>query len=646
MPRLPSPENVPSKVRQAGGSGGILRAPAAPVDTGELGETITGIGSNLLRGEDRVRKSDESFRRSTAVTEFEEETANELRELGLSGDLSNAEQSAAFGNSMTARIGELQSRLGGGSENHQNRFNARLETSRARFADKAAIMAADIRKKKTGALIGQDLNRLTDQMNDGSLSIDDAFGRLDEIIDDQADSMSVPDEIAFRQSGRSLLVASRFENFMSNGAIEDAESLLEEPGVAAVLSPELQTQLDRRITEAKREAGKLTVLSTGQILVDRSGRRIAQGPEKQQKGFTLKPGETRFDFEGEKVASVLAEEKTFTLRPGERVVDTDGKTIVEATNRPITHILSPEQIVVDEKGNPIAEGTKVKERLVEIGDETSPTGSRFVKESEAEGKPGRPRKPQVEIKNLGEDAFLKRLGEKDADRVDSLETQAALAQENLTDITRLRAATKSGKFTTGLFANTRQIIARFAALLEIPGGEISKLIGDAATADTLDSASARLAIQTVQQGGRITNLFITTIKDSLPSLTRTPEGNLILIDVMERLEERKIEMAALAESFVQEHETLRPKGVPTYFDAIRKLEKDDPVITPEILNRIKSASKSAPKSFKELVGDVVGDGEGIPVPAALADKPDKTRIRQKSTGQLFEKRGDRMFPVE
>ncbi len=229
-----------------------------------------------------------------------------------------------------------------------------------------------------------------------------------------------------------------------------------------------------------------------------------------------------------------------------------------------------------------------------------------------------PSGPLITITNLGEDALASELGKLDAKRINQLETDAQTAIRTKREVARMRAAIESGRFKTGVFADMRQFIARLFDFAGIDPAEVSDLIGDAATADTLDAASARLGVDMAQKLGRITNMSLKFVKDALPALTRTPEGNKILILVMERVADRDIEIASLADSYFSRFGSLRPKDRKSFFEATRDLDESDPVIDEKLRQRIIDGSKNAPASFSDIKGFTEsilrdrGVPEGIP----------------------------------
>jgi len=107
-----------------------------------------------------------------------------------------------------------------------------------------------------------------------------------------------------------------------------------------------------------------------------------------------------------------------------------------------------------------------------------------------------------------------------------------------------------------------------------------------------------------QKLGRITNMSLKFVIDALPNLTRTPEGNKILIEVMDRVADREIEIARLVNSYIGEFGTLRPEGRKSFLEASFDLDESDPVIDDKLKQRIIEGSKKAPAKFSDIKGFV------------------------------------------
>jgi hypothetical protein len=247
--------------------------------------------------------------------------------------------------------------------------------------------------------------------------------------------------------------------------------------------------------------------------------------------------------------------------------------------------------------------------LKAIADPTSPTGERWVSEEDAIGKPAPGRAPIVSLTGLGESEFVKQVGKNDADRLKAIENDAQEAFRTKAEVDRMEAAISSGEFTTGVFSEALVFVARLGDRLGV-SEDIKAFVGSAATADTLDAASNRIAIAQAQKMSRVTNMSLTFIRDSVPNLMRTPEGNTILLEVMRRTADREIQIAQIADEMTSgETPSLRPKDKPSFFQRVRDLEETDPVITPELRAKIVGTASKAPKSWKEVLKDQLASGE-------------------------------------
>jgi hypothetical protein len=170
---------------------------------------------------------------------------------------------------------------------------------------------------------------------------------------------------------------------------------------------------------------------------------------------------------------------------------------------------------------------------------------RYVKKSDAVGQEAVVSDgTTINLNEKGPSKFREEMGKLDAKRVETLNDGAQQSFRDLDEITRMKSALDSGRFQTGTLAFQRQMVSRLATFLGVnQDNEIWRMIGSASTADTLDAAMNRLAVSEAQKMGRITNMSLEFIKSSLPNLIRTPGGNRILVDVMERGAQRQIDLA-------------------------------------------------------------------------------------------------------
>lgn len=244
----------------------------------------------------------------------------------------------------------------------------------------------------------------------------------------------------------------------------------------------------------------------------------------------------------------------------------------------------------------------------------------------------------VNINQGQETAFRKKIGTEEATLLIDIEQKGASAREQLVEIDRIKSALKSGTFTTGFAADSRVWLARLFEFFDVAPPE--NIIGNAATADTLDAAAARLGIEAATEMSRITNLTLEFIKSSLPQLTRTVEGNKILADVLERMAKRKIELARRAEDFKREG-TLTPEGKQSWNEMLDELNETDPVIDDKLRKRIEEGAKGAPRSFslfKDFRFPFAGSEsfpEGIPTGSIELGTKDGVRYFRTSDGELL-----------
>jgi hypothetical protein len=234
----------------------------------------------------------------------------------------------------------------------------------------------------------------------------------------------------------------------------------------------------------------------------------------------------------------------------------------------------------------------------------------------------------------GKEAFAKATAEADVKRIASQVGAATQATKDKVEIARMRAALDAGDFKTGAFAQQRQFVARLANFLGLDeDNPVLEEIGNARTSDTLDAAVNKMAINEAANLGRITNMSLGFVKDSLPSLTRTPEGNRILIDVMDRSADRQILLGKVAEEYQRNFGSLNPTddvwkerypNIPrmSFSEAAANIEAKDPVVNEEMINKIKSHVKTAPKTFKAASEKAVPTG--LPKGSVYAGKSKRT----------------------
>ena len=315
---------------------------------------------------------------------------------------------------------------------------------------------------------------------------------------------------------------------------------------------------------------------------------------------------------------------------------------IEQAQKPMDPVkLSENEILVEPgTGRTLARGlpkdnrTDIEKRAVLAGKVPgTPEFQQFIEDATL--------KPGVSINMKGEGRFVEKLGEITAEKLGKLNDNAQAATLTLTEIDRAKTALDSGKFTTGSFGEFRAEVARFAEFMGAPD-EIKNAIGDAATADTFEAATKRLALNEIPKLERTLVAGLKIVQESLPALSRTPEGNRILLDVMERVANREIQLAELANDIsLDPNVGDDPRKIGReMLKSMREMEKSDPIITEELRQRIKDGTKNAPKSIADVFNELKGASspEGVAIPDGfeyVGKTPDgKVRVKNKATGRI------------
>lgn len=138
-----------------------------------------------------------------------------------------------------------------------------------------------------------------------------------------------------------------------------------------------------------------------------------------------------------------------------------------------------------------------------------------------------------------------------AKRYDDLSTQAQSAQQMLGLYDLAQAGLDSG-VRTGSFGGAEQAVRQMGLALGI--GNADKIAGG----ELLTAVQNRMALQMrspdsgMGMPGAVSDRDLTFLKEAQIGLDRTPEGNRKMLDAFRRLEQRKVEIAQLADQYVQQ----------------------------------------------------------------------------------------------
>lgn len=627
----------------------------------DLGAGVADFGQSMAAADDRIKTRQEALDRMRIKTAVREELRKVGESASRTGDLSAAGNAEAVGLEGRAILDQAMSSHGGRDESKAALAES-LEAEFRTFSDTVAVRATEAGDARADAVAGEIISEGHAQAFSGANPNDliDEFMRL---------HMSPGADLkASLRTGGEINVIRRYTQAVVTGSLDrlfaagDAESIglvqdsMNDPAVQRALGQKGQTEIFRRLEAVKRDQSALRTQPVKDIpreVFDRLS------PAQQAEVLGAVPDETTINGVPERIFSQMTPKQQekflgiedddeakvknipreiydgLTSEQQERVLgaapsDTTIKGIPEEVwkdlsaeqQRQIIGIATPE-----EKG---------AATLAEAGTVLGRDPNEQERQELADVAPGT---PLVTIE-ADETAFLKGLGKSEAEEVTRIRTDARVAQRAKAEIERSRLAIESGRFTTGVFSDARVFLSRLA---EFAGADekTKDLLGDAATADTIDAASARLGIEVAQKLSRLTNMSLTFIERGLPGLARTPEGNRILLEVMDRTSDREIEIAAMAETFVNRHKSLRPENEASFFDKVADLEKNDPIITPELRQSIIDGSQNAPKSFKDIFEkgkDILGgDVPTFSTPEEVNDLPSGTEYIWGPDGKSYRK---------
>ena len=139
-----------------------------------------------------------------------------------------------------------------------------------------------------------------------------------------------------------------------------------------------------------------------------------------------------------------------------------------------------------------------------------------------------------------------------AKRYDDLTTQAQSAQQMLGLYDLAQAGLDSG-VRTGSFGGAEQAVRQMGLALGI--GNADKIAGG----ELLTAVQNRMALQMrspdsgMGMPGAVSDRDLTFLKEAQIGLDRTPEGNRKMLDAFRKLEQRKLEIAQLADQYIQQN---------------------------------------------------------------------------------------------
>lgn len=189
----------------------------------------------------------------------------------------------------------------------------------------------------------------------------------------------------------------------------------------------------------------------------------------------------------------------------------------------------------------------------------------------------------INLEGKGDTEILKNQFNSETKYLETLRTNATAAATTknalapvITMLQPVREGKQPGFFTGGFAAPRLQAGQALTAVdnlfgLGIGSDSINKLVGgDPAAAEVLRANMARLRTGMSEALSRVTNLQLTVLEDQLPNLAMTPQGNLIIAEMLNRTADRDLKLFEYAQKLERTYGgTINPANKPTdYRDKI------------------------------------------------------------------------------
>ncbi len=205
--------------------------------------------------------------------------------------------------------------------------------------------------------------------------------------------------------------------------------------------------------------------------------------------------------------------------------------------------------------------------------------------------------PSTVVNNIdnGEKSFQKEFGKTMATNFDTMVTQAQAAPQTIAKINEFRNLTRSG-IQTGKVQDMTLPARQFFNSIGITDDQ------NIAGQETINSIASNFVLDKFNSlKGPQTDKDAILVAGAVPQLSKTPEGNALILDLAERAEQYKIEMANEASGYVSLKGQLDPGWIQHYSQWAQK----NPLLTPELRAQVQAAKSGktvAPRKPFTYVG--------------------------------------------
>lgn len=180
--------------------------------------------------------------------------------------------------------------------------------------------------------------------------------------------------------------------------------------------------------------------------------------------------------------------------------------------------------------------------------------------------------------------FEKASGKMFAEDYSSIMRAGSSAAQN--DARLRRFEELAGKVSTGKLTPATTQVKAFGKSLGVDL-EALGITDDVAPAQALDSLATQLSMDLIQQTkGAVSDFEAKKFMDAVPSLSRTPEGNRLLIETMRRANDLARQQSKMARNYVRQNGRFDDG----YYAELEAFHAQNPLFTPEIEKQIGSIS--------------------------------------------------------
>lgn len=261
----------------------------------------------------------------------------------------------------------------------------------------------------------------------------------------------------------------------------------------------------------------------------------------------------------------------------------------------------------------VAEGPNVN--MTPIIDPNNPDQSVMVRDADAIGQQPAPSGQYMSPEETLRLEEGKMIIAADQKKLEALQEKASQAKALSQQLQFFGAGLEAGNFTTGPFGNLRY---EFGKLVQFFGLEDqidmeSLAAGGQEAAEIMNTSSGLIAAAYADMMGRTTNMQLGFIQEMIPGLLKSPEGNALIVESMNRAANRTLMANRIAEQYMSDYNSLRPKNKNSVWEEISRVELANPLVDDAFINKMREVSQDNQgvdlgKLFTEMAGIEIDDG--------------------------------------